>query len=117
MSHVNKKAGVMLPLASLPSPHGVGDMGANAYRFVELLAGAGAAYWQMRYGWEIGIPMYAAAALVGYSRIDAKKHYWWDVAAGAGIGIGFNYLFTSRYVRATAIPTPGGAYLNFGAQF
>lgn len=42
-----RKAGVLLPLASLPSAHGVGDMGAAAYLFAELLAEAGAAYWQI----------------------------------------------------------------------
>jgi len=42
-----RRAGVMLPLASLPSPHGVGDMGEAAHRFVELLAAAGASYWQI----------------------------------------------------------------------
>src|SRR6185369_6988049 len=33
-----------------------------------------------RYGWEYGVPAYLAAGFVGYSRVDAKKHHWWDVA-------------------------------------
>jgi len=82
---------------------------------------AGAAYWQMRYGWAIGAPMYAAASLVGYSRVNAKEHYWHDVIAGAVIGIGFNLLFTSRYhddrAQLSVTPVPGGACLNFGFEF
>lgn len=58
---------------------------------------AGAGYLHMRYGWEYGVPAYIASAAVGWSRVDANKHYWRDVIAGATIGIGFSYLFTSEY--------------------
>ena len=82
---------------------------------------AGAGYWQMRYGWWVGAPMYAAASLVAYSRVDAHAHYWWDVVAGAAIGIGFNMYFTERYNSGTTnlavTPMPGGAYLSVGAKF
>lgn len=81
---------------------------------------SGAAYWQRRYGWAVGIPMYAAAAFVGYSRVRVKMHNWLDVAAGAALGIGFNYLLTDRYENASVsvAPTPdGGAYLNFRVVF
>ena len=85
---------------------------------------AGAAYWQMRYGWEFGVPMYAAAALVAYQRVDIKAHYWRDIIAGATIGIGFNYLFTRRYgdddkseQRMSLIPTHKGVYFNFSMRF
>lgn len=82
---------------------------------------SGAAYWQRRYGWEIGAPMYLGALFVGYSRVRVKMHNWTDVAAGAALGIGFNYLFTSRYEEtgtSVAIePTDGGAYLHFSTRF
>jgi len=81
---------------------------------------AGAAYWQRRYGWYIGAPMYLAASYVGYSRVRAKDHNWADVIAGAALGIGFNYLFTTRYSDGTNIsvqPTDGGAYLHFSTKF
>ncbi|MCL2339131.1 MAG: phosphatase PAP2 family protein [Proteobacteria bacterium] len=82
---------------------------------------AGAAFWQMRYGWYIGAPMYAAAAFVGYSRIESNNHYWWQVLAGAAIGYGFNYLITTKYVPAgssvSVNPAPGGATLNFNMRF
>jgi membrane-associated phospholipid phosphatase len=52
--------------------------------------------WQ-RYGWKYGLPAYAAATFVGWSRVDAKQHHWWDVATSAAISIGYNEIFTSRY--------------------
>lgn len=52
--------------------------------------------WQ-RYGWEYGLPAYAAAAFVGYSRVDAKEHHWWDVVTSAAISLGYNEIFTTRY--------------------
>jgi membrane-associated phospholipid phosphatase len=54
----------------------------------------GAAFVQMRYGWRLGLPAYAVATFVGYSRVDSKRHYTSDVVAGAAIGIGANLLFT-----------------------
>ena len=82
---------------------------------------AGAGYWQRRYGWAVGTPMYAAATFVAYSRVQAHAHNWLDVATGAAIGIGFNYLFTSRYVPAgteiSVAPTDGGAMFRFSTQF
>ena len=48
----------------------------------------GAAFIQRRYGWKWGIPAYAIASYVGWSRTYAKKHDWWDVVAGAALGAG-----------------------------
>ncbi len=82
---------------------------------------SGAGYWQRRYGWAVGAPMYALASFVGYSRVRVKMHNWSDVAAGAALGIGFNYLFTDRYNNETTsvsiTPTDGGAYLGFRTKF
>ena len=68
---------------------------------------SGAGYLHMRYGWEYGVPAYLAAAAVGWSRVEADAHYWRDVIVGAGIGIGFSYLFTERYTpkNMTIYPT------------
>jgi membrane-associated phospholipid phosphatase len=52
---------------------------------------------QRRYGWDYGLPAYAIAAYVGYSRVEADKHHWGDVAAGAAIGIVSGLFWTSRY--------------------
>jgi membrane-associated phospholipid phosphatase len=50
-----------------------------------------------RYGWEYGIPAYAAASFVAYSRVEAREHYFHDVLAGAVIGAASSYLFTTPY--------------------
>jgi membrane-associated phospholipid phosphatase len=50
-----------------------------------------------RYGWEYGVPAYAAASFVAYSRVEANRHYPRDVIAGAGIGILSSYIFTRPY--------------------
>ncbi|MCL2672829.1 MAG: phosphatase PAP2 family protein, partial [Alphaproteobacteria bacterium] len=62
---------------------------------------SGAAFLQMRYGWWAGVPAYAAASYTGWSRVNANKHYWHDVIAGAAIGIGFNWWLTDRYPGRT----------------
>jgi len=40
-------SGVLLHLTSLPSAYGIGDMGPDAYRFVDFLASAGQSLWQL----------------------------------------------------------------------
>ena len=55
-----------------------------------------AAFIQKRYGWKYAIPVYVLSAYTGYSRIQSKNHDLVDVTAGAIIGIGSAYLFTSR---------------------
>ena len=61
------------------------------------LAFAPAQFLWDRYGWEYGAPAYLVAGFVGYSRVEAKQHHWYDVAASAGISFGFSKLFTTEY--------------------
>jgi len=77
---------------------------------------AGAAYLEKRYGWEYGLPAYALATFVGYSRVESKRHYWYDVAAGAAIGWGWSALLTDRHsnIAVTAYPGYAGRPLGFG---
>ncbi len=44
---LERSAGILLPLSSLPSPHGIGTMGRAAYDFADFLAAAGQKYWQL----------------------------------------------------------------------
>ena len=44
---MNRSSGVLLPVSALPSPHGIGTLGAEAYRFIDFLAAAGQRYWQI----------------------------------------------------------------------
>lgn len=59
----------------------------------------GAAFIQRRYGWKWGIPAYAVASYVGWSRTYARKHDWWDVVAGAALGAGSAYIFTRPFAK------------------
>lgn len=61
------------------------------------LAYSSADYLWDRYGWEYGVPAYAAAMFVGYSRVKAKQHHWYDVAASSAIALGFNYALVTHY--------------------
>ena len=49
------------------------------------LAYSSSDYLWARYGWRYGLPAYAAAMFVGYSRVDAKKHHWYDVMASSAL--------------------------------
>ncbi len=42
-----RKAGILMPLASLPSPYGIGTMGEQARKFIDLLYDTEQYYWQV----------------------------------------------------------------------
>ena len=44
---IMRSSGVLMHISSLPSPYGIGTMGAEAYEFVDFLKKAGQTYWQM----------------------------------------------------------------------
>ncbi|MCK6264120.1 phosphatase PAP2 family protein [Vibrio sp. ZSDE26] len=51
----------------------------------------------LRYGWEAGLPAYTMATLVGVGRVEADRHYWKDVLAGAAIGVASAWVFTDAF--------------------
>lgn len=74
---------------------------------------AGATFLQRRYGWSYGVPAYAVATFVAYSRVESKRHWTSDVIAGGAIGIASNLIFTRRLSRVAVQPVlvPQGAGL------
>jgi 4-alpha-glucanotransferase len=44
---LQRSSGILLHVTSLPGPHGCGDLGAEAHRFLEFLAESGQGWWQM----------------------------------------------------------------------
>lgn len=44
---MERSAGILLPIFSLPSPHGIGTLGREAYDFVDFLCRAGQRWWQI----------------------------------------------------------------------
>ena len=75
---------------------------------------AAAEFIRGRYGWSYGIPAYLAATFVGYSRVESKQHYTRDVLAGAVIGIGSSYLFTTPYKGWHMQPLAGSSFYGIG---
>jgi len=86
------------------------------------VAFAPANYLWDRYGWQYGAPAYAAAAFVGYSRVESRQHHWWDVATSAVIAWGYNRLVTSPYRRLDDVnvgiyATPNSAFVSVQYRF
>lgn len=63
-----RTSGILLHPTSLPGPFGSGDLGSNAYLFVDWLVGAGQTYWQVLPMGEIGpgnSPYMSSSAFAG----------------------------------------------------
>ncbi|MFN6934743.1 MAG: phosphatase PAP2 family protein [Tsuneonella sp.] len=71
--------------------------------------GAATSIWERR-GPKEGIPAVAVAAFVGLARVQADKHYWRDVVAGAAIGTASGILLTKPLAdrRVAIAPWVGG---------
>jgi membrane-associated phospholipid phosphatase len=86
------------------------------------LAFAPAEFLRERYGWQYGLPAYAAAGFVGWSRVDAEKHHWYDVAASVGISLLYNEIITTRYTPHRRFytdvqATSNGVYASLDYRF
>lgn len=44
---MERKSGILMPISSLPSKHGIGTFGKEAYKFADFLAAAGQRAWQL----------------------------------------------------------------------
>ena len=86
------------------------------------LAASGSSYLWGRYGWQYGLPAFAATQFVSYSRIQAKKHHWYDTLASSAIAAGYGYALTTPFKRKYNIDTsldasPDGAALHLSYNF
>jgi 4-alpha-glucanotransferase len=64
---ITRGSGILMHITSLPSTHGIGDLGPWAYRFADFLAGTGQIYWQV-------LPLSPTIAVQGnspYSSVSA----------------------------------------------
>jgi membrane-associated phospholipid phosphatase len=106
-------------------PYCQGQLGCDDRSFpsdTSALAFAPAQYLWDRYGWEYGVPAYAAAGFVGASRIISKQHHWWDVAASGVIAWGYNFAITSRYhepdtLYSSVYATPKAAFVSLNYRW
>ncbi len=86
------------------------------------LASSGSSFLWGRYGWEYGLPAFAATQFVSYSRIQAKQHHWYDTLASSAMGVGYGYFVTTRFHRRYDIYTdldasPNGGFVSFAYKF
>lgn len=71
---------------------------------------AAAASLQNRYGWKVGLPAHVAASFVGLARVEARRHFWYDVLAGAAIGEATGLLLTNRQNQSVQVIPWGDAH-------
>lgn len=62
-----------------------------------------------RYGWRAGVPAQLVAAFVGVARVQARRHFWYDVVVGAAIGEASGLLLTSKRNSAVRMMPWGDA--------
>lgn len=72
----------------------------------------GAAFLSRRYGPKFGIPAYAAASYVAYSRVVTDRHFVEDVVAGAAIGYLSSYFFTTEYMGVSVTPVASSDFVG-----
>ena len=83
-SLTQRASGILLHLTSLPGPHGCGDLGPSAHRFVEWLASSGQRWWQMLPVGPLGSgdsPYQTLSAFAGNPRFIARGPLHRAVAA------------------------------------
>ena len=86
------------------------------------IAASGSSFLWRRYGWEYGLPAFAATQFVSYSRVQAHQHRWYDTLASSGIAAGYAYVlgtpFKKRYkVETSLTPAPDGAMLQLSYRW
>ncbi len=107
---VERSSGVLCHVTSLPSAHGVGDLGPEAYRFVDFLARAGQSVWQI-------LPLNPTEAAHGYSPYSVPS-----IFAGNPILISAEVLVEDGYLdpedlAGTPIFAPGRADYQGASRF
>ena len=69
---MERAAGILLSVSSLPSPYGIGTLGKAAYDFVDFLAAAGQKYWQML---PVGPISYGDSPYQAFSAFAGNPYY------------------------------------------
>ena len=69
---LNRAAGVLLSVSSLPAPYGIGTLGRCAYDFVDFLVESGQNYWQML---PVGPISYGDSPYQSFSTFAGNPYY------------------------------------------
>ena len=105
--HLIRTSGILLPLSSLPSPHGIGSLGEEAFRFVDFLKAAGQHYWQIL---PIGPTGCGDSPYQSFSAFAANPYFVdLDLLAGEG-------LLSKEEIEAAPFGGDPGA-VDYGALF
>jgi 4-alpha-glucanotransferase len=67
-----RTSGILMPVSSLPSRYGIGNLGEEAYRFVDFLKAAGQKYWQIL---PIGPTGYGDSPYQSFSAFAANPYF------------------------------------------
>ena len=85
------------------------------------LAASGSSYLWGRYGWEYGVPALLATGFVGYSRVQARQHHWYDTLASEAISAGYGFIVTKPFQRRNfytdLTASPDGAYIHLSYKW
>jgi 4-alpha-glucanotransferase len=93
MDLTQRRSGVLMHVTSLPGPHGIGDFGHDAYRFVDWLHSAGQSLWQ----W---LPISPIGP--GDSPYQGPSAF-----AGSPLMVAFEPLIERGWMSAPALPAQG----------
>jgi 4-alpha-glucanotransferase len=88
-----RRSGVLLHITSLPGPHGIGDLGPDAYKFVDWLVAAGQRVWQLLPTTPIG---------PGDSPYQSVSAF-----AGSPLMVALEPLLQAGWLGVVNLPTPG----------
>lgn len=91
---------------SLPSGHAVG-------------AFSGAMFVHKRYGWKPALIPYGMSLVAGWSRVEARAHYWHDVAAGAALSALVTWVLVDKYLPngVSVDADTNGVHVGFSTKF
>lgn len=98
-----RASGILLPISSIPSPHGIGCFDRNAYRFVDTLVSCGQKYWQIL---PMGPTGYGDSPYQSFSTFAGNPYYIsLDALAEEG-------LLTAEEIAAADLEDEGN-YVNY----
>lgn len=101
---INRAAGILLPVSSLPSPYGIGTLGQAAYDFIDFLRAAGQRYWQVL---PIGPTGFGDSPYQSFSAF-AGNPYFIDIGTLASEG-----LLTSDEIKAADASGGNEEYVDY----
>ena len=69
---MQRSAGILLPISSLPSPYGIGCFSQEAYDFVDWIKEAGQTYWQIL---PLGVTSYGDSPYQSFSAFAGNPYF------------------------------------------